>query len=67
MKRYTLKEAADVWGVKEVTLRQRLFQDKRRGANMHGSRKYGGTWVVTDSYMKNRQWKNRRGSDEEDL
>jgi hypothetical protein len=63
LKRYTLKEAAETWGVKETTLRQRLFQDTRRGYKMHGSRKYGGTWIVTDAYMKNREWRNRNHED----
>lgn len=60
LKYMTLNEASERWGVKKTTLRSRLFQDKHKGRSMHGTKKHGHAWMITEAYMDTREWRNQK-------
>lgn len=55
----TLSEASNRWGVKQTTIRSRLFQDQKHGRPLHGSRRFQGVWGITEAYMASRNWRNQ--------
>lgn len=59
MEFYTLKEAAEAYGININTLRYRLFMDQKAERDLHGSRKGGKNWIITDEYMKAKKWRKR--------
>ncbi|WP_277640081.1 hypothetical protein [Bacteroides graminisolvens] len=58
-KHMTIDEASKTYDVDRMTIYQRLFQDKKRGKQLHGCFKVGESWVITDEYMENRKWRKK--------
>lgn len=55
MNMFSKKEASARWGVKEKTLEMRLTRDaKKVDRDMLGTRKSGGSWMVSREYMVDR-------------
>lgn len=51
-------EAAQRFGVNPRSLRARLQRDLDNGFDLHGSKKIGKMWFVSEKYMT--EWKDRR-------
>lgn len=58
-KHMTVDEASKTYDVPQNTIRQRLFQEKKRGDKVDGCFKVGNSWIITDEYMENRKWRKK--------
>ena len=54
----SVKNAAEQYGMKKVTLLKRLMNDEKNGRELHGSTRIGNQWAVTPAYMEN--WRDNR-------
>lgn len=53
----TVKDVAEKFGLKRQTIRRRLLREERAGYDLHGCKKIGRDWFVTEQYIRNREWR----------